>query len=66
MNTVSFYEKSMWQGLCLAAVLLLVASSPCLAGSKTDYDGDGEVGNADLARASQNPVADMISLPMKK
>ena len=55
----------MWPGLCLAAVLLLVASSPCLAGSEIDYDGDGEVGNADLARASQNPVADMISLPMK-
>lgn len=30
-----------------------------------DYDGDGDVDEADLARASQNPVADMISLPFQ-
>jgi hypothetical protein len=42
-----------------------VASPPCLAGSDIDYDRDGDVDNGDLARASQNPVAAMISLPMK-
>jgi hypothetical protein len=42
-----------------------VVSLPCLAGSDIDYDRDGDVDDGDLARASQNPVADMISLPMK-
>lgn len=30
-----------------------------------DYDGDGDTDEADLARAAQNPVADMISLPFQ-
>ncbi len=30
-----------------------------------DYDGDGDVDTGDLARAAQNPVADMISLPFQ-
>ncbi len=30
-----------------------------------DYDGDGDVDEADLARAVQNPVADLISLPLQ-
>ncbi len=37
-----------------------------MAGSPIDYDQDGDVEDDDLARASQNPVANMISLPMKK
>ena len=57
--------KSMLRALRKVSVLLAVISLPCLAGSAIDYDRDGDVDNADLARASQNPVADMISLPMK-
>ena len=30
-----------------------------------DYDGDGIVDEADLARAAQNPIADLISLPFQ-
>ncbi len=30
-----------------------------------DYDGDGDVDKEDLARAVQNPVADLISLPLQ-
>jgi hypothetical protein len=30
-----------------------------------DYDGDGDVDEEDLARAAQNPVADLISLPFQ-
>ncbi len=33
--------------------------------SQIDYDHDGDVDEADLARAAQNPVADMISLPFQ-
>jgi hypothetical protein len=36
-----------------------------MAGSEIDYDRDGDVDDNDLARASQNPVADLISLPIK-
>ena len=30
-----------------------------------DYNGDGVVDTGELARAAQNPVADMISLPFQ-
>ncbi len=30
-----------------------------------DYDGDGDVDEGDLARAAQNPVGDLISLPFQ-
>ena len=30
-----------------------------------DYDHDGDVDKGDLARASQNPLADLISLPFQ-
>ena len=33
--------------------------------SQIDYDQDGDVDEADLARAAQNPVADLISLPFQ-
>ena len=33
--------------------------------SQIDYDHDGDVDEADLARAAQNPVAAMISLPFQ-
>jgi hypothetical protein len=36
-----------------------------MAGSDLDYDRDDDVDDDDLARASQNPVADLISLPIK-
>ena len=55
----------MCQEFNLSALLLAVVALPCLAGSDIDYDRDGVVGDGDLARASQNPVAAMISLPMK-
>jgi hypothetical protein len=30
-----------------------------------DYDGDGDVDEGDLAQAAQNPVADLISVPLQ-
>ena len=30
-----------------------------------DYDGDGDTDEGDLARAAQNPIADLISLPFQ-
>lgn len=59
------YGKSKRPAFSRPTVLLAAVSLPCLAGSDIDYDRDGDVDNADLARASQNPVAAMISLPMK-
>ena len=47
------------------ALLLFGLSLNCMADSPIDYDSDGDVEDADLARASQNPVANMISLPIK-
>ncbi len=35
------------------------------SGDPIDYDHDGVVDKADLARAAQNPVASMISLPLQ-
>jgi len=35
------------------------------AGDPIDYDHDGDTDRADLARASQNPLADLISLPFQ-
>ena len=35
------------------------------SGNPIDYDHDGDVDKADLARAAQNPVADLISLPFQ-
>ncbi len=35
------------------------------SGQAIDYDGDGDVDEADLARAAQNPIADLISLPFQ-
>ena len=46
-------------------VLLFAISMNSMADSPIDYDQDGDVEDDDLARASQNPVANMISLPIK-
>lgn len=35
------------------------------AGDPIDYDQDGDTDHADLARASQNPIANLISLPLQ-
>jgi hypothetical protein len=39
--------------------------SPVSYNFSIDYDKDGDVDDGDLARAAQNPVADMISLPFQ-
>ena len=59
------FQKFWWQNIGLVALLLAAVSLNCTAGSEIDYDQDGDVDDNDLARASQNPVADMISLPIK-
>ena len=59
------FQKFWWQNIGLVALLLAAVSLNCTAGSEIDYDQDGDVDDKDLARASQNPVADMISLPIK-
>ena len=42
------------------------ASAPGMVGQEgVDYDGDGVVDEGDLARAAQNPVGDLISLPFQ-
>jgi len=64
-STLMLYRKSLWQAFSRGALLLTAVSLPCMAGSEIDYDQDGDVDDNDLARASQNPVADMISLPIK-
>ena len=58
------------------AVVLAVLGSAVLAQAESasdefpyqesiDYDADGDVDQGDLARAAQNPVASMISLPLQ-
>jgi len=58
------------------AVVLAVLGSAVLAQTESaseefpyqesiDYDADGDVDQGDLARAAQNPVASMISLPLQ-
>lgn len=59
------FQKSWRQNIGLVALLLAAVSLNCTAGSEIDYDQDGDVEDDDLARASQNPVANMISLPIK-
>jgi len=59
------FQKFWWQNIGLVALILAAVSLNCTAGSEIDYDQDGDVDDNDLARASQNPVADMISLPIK-
>ena len=59
------YRKSSWKFSGLAALLLGAVSMNCMASSPIDYDKDGDVEDDDLVRASQNPVADLISLPIK-
>jgi len=62
--------QSSWQHFHWTVFLLAMFSLPCLAGSELDYDEldydqDGDVDTEDLARAAQNPVASMISLPFQ-
>ncbi len=57
--------KSSWQHFHWTVFLLAMFSLPCLAGSEIDYDQDGDVDTEDLARAAQNPIASMISLPFQ-
>ncbi|MFQ5645073.1 MAG: neuromedin U [Thiogranum sp.] len=57
--------KPLWQHSRWMVALLVVFSLPCLAESEIDYDRDGDVDTGDLARAAQNPVASMISLPLQ-
>ena len=59
------FQKSWRQNIGLVALLLAAVSLNCTAGSEIDYDQDDDVEDDDLARASQNPVANMISLPIK-
>ena len=54
----------------LALILLAALVEPTLAQEPTyqesiDYDADRDVDEGDLARAAQNPVGDLISLPFQ-
>ncbi len=49
--------------MCLA-VLMSLAAVPCLA-TDIDLNKDGKTSTAELAKAAQNPVASMISLPFQ-
>ncbi|TDI40786.1 MAG: hypothetical protein E2P02_16245 [Acidobacteria bacterium] len=64
------------RGLVATALLLMIsggaaagqdASAPGNVASQegVGYDGDGVVDEGDLARAAQNPVGDLISLPFQ-
>jgi len=55
----------MWKGARWFSFLVAMVSLPCLGASGIDYDGDGKVDEADLAKAAQNPIANMISLPFQ-
>ena len=69
-----FWVTPSW--VVLLGVLTAVLSSPVFGQQETgksafryqesiDYNGDGVVDEGDLARAAQNPVGDLISLPFQ-
>jgi len=60
-----FSTKALWKNVHLIAILMAVFSLPCLADSEIDYDHDGDVDSGDLAQASQNPIANLVSLPFQ-
>lgn len=55
----------MWNSTRWLTFLVAIVSLPCLGASEIDYDQDGDVDAGDLARAAQNPIASMISLPLQ-
>ena len=52
----------MWMSTRWFTFLVAMVSLPCAGASGVDYDGDRKVDEANLARAAQNPIANMISL----
>jgi len=61
---MTFYKTSL-RSVASTLFLVFAVSMTCWAGSEIDYDKDGVVDDGDLARASQNPISAMISLPIK-
>ena len=62
--------RSLYTFLAPVALALVVAPSMSLAGDDDGYLGDGHIDSgedesADLARAVQNPIADLISVPFQ-
>ena len=68
MQVDNFYRAHFAWIVALVAIAILPVPAPAAATPKWDGDGvieDGEDETAELARAAQNPVANMYSLPFQ-
>ena len=53
-----------WFTATATAILLTISAAPVLGQPESDLPGDGEAEEEELAKAAQNPVGDLISLPV--